>query len=214
MTFLRSAATLAGIGILLASNGVVSAESSFQRRQGKGPKRCYGIRVEPEDSPSGESRRRRDRPSFSTREVFDLSFEIRLSESAATQSLKLKIFTPNGSLYDILEAEASAGPPGKRTRSGRHRPSRRGARLARRGLSRRRESALRWAPRVRHRPVDEPRFNQHAAGAPPHPRAANIRERSATTRSEGRDPPPSSPDRTSAETTADTQAAGDDSRRH
>ena len=130
MTFLRSAATLAGIGILLASNGVVSAESSFQRRQGKGPKRCYGIRVEPEDSPSGESRRRRDRPSFSTREVFDLSFEIRLSESAATQSLKLKIFTPNGSLYDILEAEASTGPPGKRTRSGRHRPSRRGARLA------------------------------------------------------------------------------------
>jgi hypothetical protein len=70
--------------------------------------RCYGIRVEAADSEIGSFRRRGRTTRFSAREVRDLRVEVFVPEATATEPLSVKLYTPRGRLYQVLQVAASA----------------------------------------------------------------------------------------------------------
>lgn len=77
--------------------------------------RCYAVTVEAADSNS--SRRQRG-VAFSAGEVDDLLLKVWVEEKKASAPVLVKLYTPRGVLYQVLEARAdgSKGRPGRASR--------------------------------------------------------------------------------------------------
>lgn len=81
--------------------------------------RCYTVRVRPADSP-GERDRRRESPVLSASQAKDLTIEVSLPEDAASRPVQVKLFSPRGRLYQVLDAVADGNPTARPRRSRRH----------------------------------------------------------------------------------------------
>ena len=102
--------------LIAAAVNLLHLPSSFAeggRRRG----RCYAISVDAADSPGNHGRRGRA-PALSASEAKDLEIEIFLSEEAAAWPVQVKLFTPRGKLYQVLDAVAE---PPTASDGGRHR---------------------------------------------------------------------------------------------
>jgi len=80
---------------------------------GTPPGRCYAVNVDAADSPTRLDGRRRA-PALSARAAKDLEIEVLLSESGATRPVQVKLFTPRGRLYQVLDAVAGESPASAR----------------------------------------------------------------------------------------------------
>jgi hypothetical protein len=103
--------------LVAAAFGVADGPQAYADR--KRSDRCYTVRVRAADSP-GERDRRRHKPVFSAGEAKDLTIEVTLSEDAATRPVQVKLFTPRGRLYQVLDAVAEGNRTARPTRSRRH----------------------------------------------------------------------------------------------
>jgi hypothetical protein len=101
--------------LIAAAVNLVQVPESFAKRRRSG--RCYAISVEAADSHSNHDRRRRA-PVLSASEAKDLEIEIALSDEAAAWPVQVKLFTPRGKLYQVLDAvaETQTAPDGARSR--------------------------------------------------------------------------------------------------
>jgi hypothetical protein len=100
----RRWALWAGIAIVLE---VAYAPGSFA--EPKAPRRCYAIRVDAADTAGSRSpgrSRGRQESVFSAGESKDLEIGISVSDAAATLPVRVKLFTPRGKLYQVLDAAA------------------------------------------------------------------------------------------------------------
>lgn len=84
--------------------------------------RCYGVRVRAAGSP-GERNGRRHTPVLSAAEAKDLAFVVSISADAASRPVQVRLFSPRGRLYQVLDAlvdeNTTEGVEGRR-RSRRH----------------------------------------------------------------------------------------------
>jgi hypothetical protein len=94
------------LGVILA---VPAAESATQTRtRGENSARCYRVSV---SSPERPTTRRR-RPSFSAAEIMDIQLQAYVSRRmAGHHSLELKVYTPNGNLYQSMTLPFDADAP-------------------------------------------------------------------------------------------------------
>lgn len=107
----------AALLLVAAAFGVADGPKAFADR--KRSDRCYSVRVRAADSP-GERDRRRQRPVLSASEAKDLTIEVSLSEDAASRPVQVKLFSPRGRLYQVLDAVADENPTARPRRSRRH----------------------------------------------------------------------------------------------
>lgn len=103
--------------VLIAVATSVSGEGPRSRRVEAD--RCSGIRVEAAtaDESGPASRRSRSTSVFSAAEVKDLRVEVLLRERNAAEPVSVKLFTPRGRLYQVLDLVAV--PPTEAERSAR-----------------------------------------------------------------------------------------------
>ncbi len=104
--------------IVLAAAALEVARPAETSAAGRKANRCYGVRVE---SAVSRSDRRGSATAFSASESKDLRLLVSLPEKLSSLPIQVKLFTPRGSLYQVLEATAD----GVSTSRGR---SKRGAR--------------------------------------------------------------------------------------
>jgi len=97
--------------LVAAALGVAYGRDSFA--DGKRSARCHEVRVRAADSAPRLDRRRHG-PVFSAREAKDLELEVLLSEDDASGPVKVKLFSPRGRLYQILDATADEAPAAER----------------------------------------------------------------------------------------------------
>jgi hypothetical protein len=93
------------VSIVLAATAFLAArpaESAGKKRDN----RCYGLRVDTEESRS--TRRGRPASVVSANESRDLRLEVSLPESLSSLPVEVKLFTPRGRLYQVLQATADA----------------------------------------------------------------------------------------------------------
>ena len=95
--------------LLLATLGAAVAASANGRSD-----RCYPIRVRAADA---ENRSR----VFSAAAAKDLVIEVAVPDEAASRPVRVKLFTPRGALYQVLETSAGedGAESGRRRRRGR-----------------------------------------------------------------------------------------------
>jgi hypothetical protein len=75
--------------------------------------RCYGVRVESADS----SNRRSGTSVFSAGESKDLRLVVSIPEELSSLPVHVKLFTPRGRLYQVLQATADAESTSRAARS-------------------------------------------------------------------------------------------------
>lgn len=109
----------ASVVLVAAVVGFTAAEASSP--DGKRARRCHGIRVDPKDAPRD---RRHGSTVISASQAKDLRLQISLPEELASLPVRVKLFTPRGSLFQVLEAKADADSEAATTRR-RFRSSRR-----------------------------------------------------------------------------------------
>jgi len=119
MTLVRCVTVLAlVVPALLGLTGASEAATAASRRVD----RCYAVRVESIAAPnSASTKRRRFRRRFSAREVLDLRFNVLLHAKNDAGLVEIKLYTPAGRLYDILEARADGDQSALPRRSRRRR---------------------------------------------------------------------------------------------
>ncbi len=91
--------------IVLAVTALDVARPAEPAPARKKANRCYGVRVESAASPSSG---RGSETVFSAGESKDLRFVVSLPEELASSPVHVKLFTPRGSLYQVLQAKADA----------------------------------------------------------------------------------------------------------
>jgi hypothetical protein len=90
--------------------------------EGRRAGRCYAIRIDAagssdEGDPHAHRERERDRDhrrngsALSATEAKDLEIQISVSEDAAIRPVRIKLFTPRGKLYQVLDAVADLEAP-------------------------------------------------------------------------------------------------------
>jgi hypothetical protein len=94
-----------------ALDGARPAEPSAARKKAN---RCYGVRVESADSRSNRHGRR---SVISASESPDLRIEVSLPEELSSLPVHVKLFTPRGRLYQVLQATADAESTSRAARS-------------------------------------------------------------------------------------------------
>ena len=99
-----------------------AAEASAQRRREE--RQCYAVLVADSASEEPATRERTRNPKFSASQILDLRFRIVMdSTMSGEHDLELKLYTPNGHLYQTLSATFNA--TGDEARSGSRRSPRR-----------------------------------------------------------------------------------------
>ena len=92
--------------MVLALAGLAATADAAAPPASRRTNRCYGIRVEAVQAPDAPARRRRFRRRFSAGEVLDLRLNVILHAKNSAGLVEIKLYTPQGRLYDILEARA------------------------------------------------------------------------------------------------------------
>lgn len=111
MTY-RLSASIVLIGAVL---GISVAHPSFAQER-REPRRCYGIRAMPAEETNRYTRR--TSAVISASEARDILLEISLSERLASLPVRVKLFTPRDTLYQVLDARAHPAPDtGRRRRA-------------------------------------------------------------------------------------------------
>ena len=106
----RTAIILAVLTWTAGSQALATPSTRGARAQGN---RCYAVRIEAISSPSNETstdrgRRRRYRRRFSAHEVLDLSLSVWLPAKNDASVIEIRLYTPTGRLYEVLQARADA----------------------------------------------------------------------------------------------------------
>jgi len=100
--------------IVLAATALEVARPAEPSAARKKANRCYGVRVESADSTIN----RRGRTTvFSASESKDLRLVVSLPEELSSLPVHVKLFTPRGPLYQVLQATADAESTSRAARS-------------------------------------------------------------------------------------------------
>ena len=91
--------------IVLAATALDVARPAEPSADRKPANRCYGVRV---DSADSRSNRRGRTTVISATESRDLRLEVSLPEKLSSLPVHVKLFTPRGRLYQVLQATAGA----------------------------------------------------------------------------------------------------------
>lgn len=112
----RIAALLAVLAVLPFPFAGAASRASRERPSN----RCHAVRVEAVDGST--STRAGRKTAFSASAVGDLRIKVWVSEKQASVPVRVKLYTPSGNLYQVLEAtgdgRAAAGRPGKPGQNG------------------------------------------------------------------------------------------------
>jgi hypothetical protein len=92
------------ISSILMASALGLAQSSASLAKGKRPSRCYAMRVGAAALPNGRNARHWSGAAFSAAEAQDLELEVLLPEALSSLPVQIKVFTPKGSLYQVLDA--------------------------------------------------------------------------------------------------------------
>jgi hypothetical protein len=100
--------------VIVAVLGVMAPLSAQERTTAKEELRCVGIRVTSPELQQGSRRGRaggRRDASFSAAEIVDLEFQVLFPrEVTGMHQLNLKVYTPQGHLYQNISVPFDAGP--------------------------------------------------------------------------------------------------------
>ena len=100
--------TIKYFGLALGLLLLVPSADAQTRTRGK-QLRCSRVNV---SSPEAASTRRRSRAKFSAAEIMDIQLQTLVSQKlTGRHSLELKIFTPNGNLYQSMKLQFDADAP-------------------------------------------------------------------------------------------------------
>ncbi len=106
---MRYARTAIILLVLTVTAGSQALATQRTRRARATRIRCYAVRVEAISNPSTETtNRRRYRRGFSAQEVLDLRLSVWLPEKDEASLVEIRLYTPTGRLYEVLQARADA----------------------------------------------------------------------------------------------------------
>ena len=96
--------------VLLLASLAMGASAFAERRSG----RCYAVRVHPAEAEGRNGNQGRSGRSISATAAKDLVIEVSVPDAAASLPVQVKLFTPRGRLYQVIEARAgdSENPDG------------------------------------------------------------------------------------------------------
>ena len=115
---MRCARTVIILAVLTTAGSQALATRATSRARRNN--RCYAVRVEAIASPATETkRRRRYRRRFSAHEVLDLNLSVWLPARNDASVVEIRLYTPTGSLYEILQAQSDASTPNRARHRGR-----------------------------------------------------------------------------------------------
>lgn len=108
---MRCARTAIILAVLTCTAGSQALATPSTRRANRN--RCYAVRVEAISIPATETstdtgRRRRYRRRFSAHEVLDLNLSVWLPAKNEASVVEIRLYTPTGRLYEVLQARADA----------------------------------------------------------------------------------------------------------
>jgi hypothetical protein len=90
------------VSLLLLAILAMGASAFAERGSG----RCYAVRVHPAEAEGRNGNNGRSGRSISATAAKDLVIEVSVPDAAASSPVQVKLFTPRGRLYQVIEAHA------------------------------------------------------------------------------------------------------------